>query len=542
MKGALSERAASLVKSLYPETGLWDRLTLSFHREEIIEELASFGDPLVIPDLLPLLITGDKKIIRASAEAIQYLVRQIKPLDYTHFDQTVRQSYSNCRIHREPWYALKPKQVGRFANLGEFAASILGIASCHGNGFVRAEAIRELGKIQDGSELPFLLIRVNDWVEVNRASARELILGRARTDYAQRLVTWLPLVLRLKKIVREDQSDLVNAIQTVLESPQARPALSSGFQSPDRYVRWFCYELALSTTGVSDLDVLQRALMDRDPFIRRRALGKLRSILPNDAFRSLLSRARRDPNMPVRREALQLSLEKYPDEAGSKLQAALLDPHIAIREAARYFFRGYRHLDFRIFYLEKLECLMGRERLAAIYGLGETGIAVDCQVLERSLKNPSSGIRLAVIRGIAKLNSDAYTDTFVLALSDQSAKVVREAALTLTKKVNLVGGQRLWEVFEQSEHHHGKRYVLFLLARTSKWDSLTFLLLSLSERDESLLDLSRTYIRRWLVRYNRTFSTPTADQLLRLRRILDSQELRLDDETKFQLNLILKTF
>ncbi len=185
---------------------------------------------------------------------------------------------------------------------------------------------------------------------------------------------------------------------------------------------------------------------------------------------------------------------------------------------------------------------MGRERLAAIYGLGETGIAVDCQVLERSLKNPSSGIRLAVIRGIAKLNSDAYTDTFVLALSDQSAKVVREAALTLTKKVNLVGGQRLWEVFEQSEHHHGKRYVLFLLARTSKWDSLTFLLLSLSERDESLLDLSRTYIRRWLVRYNRTFSTPTADQLLRLRRILDSQELRLDDETKFQLNLILKTF
>ena|SRR5439155_12626126 len=48
MKGALSERAASLVKSIYPETGLWDRLTLSFRREEIIEELAS---DIPVPDV-----------------------------------------------------------------------------------------------------------------------------------------------------------------------------------------------------------------------------------------------------------------------------------------------------------------------------------------------------------------------------------------------------------------------------------------------------------------------------------------------------------
>jgi hypothetical protein len=86
---------------------------------------------------------------------------------------------------------------------------------------VRAKAIRELGRIQNGSELPFLLIRVNDWVEVNRASASELILGRARTDYAQHFVTWLPLVIRLKKIVRADQSILVSVIQSTLESPQA---------------------------------------------------------------------------------------------------------------------------------------------------------------------------------------------------------------------------------------------------------------------------------------------------------------------------------
>jgi hypothetical protein len=61
LKFKLPERAASLVESLYPETGFWTRLTSSFRREEIIEELTSFGDPAVIPDILPLLIIGDKK-------------------------------------------------------------------------------------------------------------------------------------------------------------------------------------------------------------------------------------------------------------------------------------------------------------------------------------------------------------------------------------------------------------------------------------------------------------------------------------------------
>jgi HEAT repeat protein len=438
--------------------------------------------------------------------------------------------------------AIKPRDVPRLAKLGESAVSILGIASCHGNGYVRAEAVRELGKIRNGSELPFLLIRVNDWVDVNRQSARELILARARTDYAQHLVTWLPLVLRLKRIARTDQSDLMNVITSVLEDPQVRPALSSVFESADRYVRWFCYERALNRTAGADLDVLQRALSDTDPYVRGRALGKLQSILPNEAFRSLLSHARHDPNMSVRREALQLSAEKYPGDAESEFRSALLDPNAAIREAARYFLAKNGSLDFRAFYLERLDRSAGREQLAAIHGLGETGGATDSQFLERFFQSPSPRIRLAAVRGIANLNSDAYTNEFLLSLKDSSPRVAREAAIVLTKKANSVGGKRLSEVFEQCAYRHGKRLALFLIARVSKWDNLIFLLLSLSEKDESLLDLSRTYLARWLVRYNRSFSTPTADQLTRLRTILEERQELLNSGTRTQLGLILKNF
>jgi hypothetical protein len=106
---------------------------------------------------------------------------------------------------------------------------------------------------------------------------------------------------------------------------------------------------------------------------------------------------------------------------------------------------------------------------------------------------------------------------------------------------NSVGGKRLWEVFEPCADRHGKRLALFLIARAAKWDRLIFLLLSLGEKDESLLVLSRTYLAIWLVRHNRSFSTPTADQPTRLRTILDKQK-RLCSETSVGLSVILVNF
>jgi hypothetical protein len=148
----------------------------------------------------------------------------------------------------------------------------------------------------------------------------------------------------------------------------------------------------LSIIGVANSDVLQRAMVDSGPYVRRRALGKLRSNLPNDAFRSLLSQARQDPNMPVRRDALQLSAEEYPNDAEAEFRSALLDPNIAMREAARYFFRKDANLDFRRFYLERFRDSTGRQLLAAVSGLGETGVIaaqVPFRMAPANHQNPS---------------------------------------------------------------------------------------------------------------------------------------------------------
>src|SRR2546426_4479663 len=471
MKNKPSESTERLIESLYVKKGLWDRFVQIEPQDEIIRQIADAGEPTAIPDLLPFLIIGDRRSILDSAKAIHHLLQMLKPTDFVRFDEFVRQGYPDWRVRREPWYLMKPKDVGHLASMGEMSASLLGIASCHTNGHVREAAVRELGKTETGTELPFLLIRANDWVPEIRSSARNFLLNRIRSDYIHRLMDWLPLALRLSNVGRDDHSVILEAVRGLLASSEAREALREGFESQDQFVRRFCFQLALNSNDGDLLTVLQRAFVERDAQVRKEAVYKLHAILPSGGSKELLIRARNDGCMAVRREALHIFAEKYADEADQEFQSALLDANIAVREEAQYYFQRKGTVDLRAYYSDRLETSSSRQLCPAIAGVGETGVAKDSQLVERFLNNQHSKVRVAALHTIAKLNPDAYLDKFVLALDDASSKVAREAVLALSKKANSVGGQRLWEIFDSCRYPHGKRWALFLLARINKWDS-----------------------------------------------------------------------
>jgi HEAT repeat protein len=437
---------------------------------------------------------------------------------------------------------MKPKDVGHLASMGEMSVSLLGIASCHTNGYVREAAVRELGKTETGAELPFLLIRANDWVREIRCSARDFLLKRIRPDYIHRLMDWLSLALRLSKVGRDDHSAILEAVRRLLASSEAREALHKGFGSRDQFVRRFCFQLALNSNETDLLKVLQRAFVERDAQVRKEAVHKLREILPGGGSKELLIRARNDGFMAVRREALQIFSEKYADEADQEFQSALLDTNIAVREVAQYYFQKKGGVDLRAYYSSRLETSNSRQICAVIAGVGETGVVKDSQLVEPFLHNQSLKVRVAALHAIAKLNPDAYLDKFVLALSDASSKVAREAVLALSKKPNSVGGQRLWEIYDRCRYPHGKRWALFLLARINKWDSIAFLIQSLTDQNDSCVELSQRYIVRWFARYNRSFATPTAEQLSRLRNVLSRCNLLLSSVSQRELDSLLKSF
>jgi hypothetical protein len=299
----------------------------------------------------------------------------------------------------------------------------------------------------------------------------------------------------------------------------------------------------LNSTFGSDLQhVLQRAFDNADPQVRKEAVHKLRAILPATESKALLVRARNDGYMPVRREALRIFVDKYPNEAHHEFESALLDMNIAVREEAQFYFRQEGAVDLLAYYSRKLGSSSNRELCAAIAGVGETGHSKDSQLVECFFRNASSKVRAATLHTAAKLNPEAYLDVFLLGLCDTSGKVAREAALALSKKPNLVTGQRLWDIYQGCPYRHGQRSALFLIARINKWDSINFLIQVLTSQSDSCADMSRTYIARWFARYNRSFAKPTPEQLSRLSNTLSSCNLLLSSGTQRQIELLLKTF
>src|SRR5208282_2316218 len=100
----------------------------------------------------------------------------------------------------------------------------------------------------------------------------------------------------------------------------------------------------------------------------------------------------------------------------------------------------------------------------------------------------------------------------------------------------------LGKIYIRSLYPHNKRFVLYLISRISKWDSIFYLVQSLSETDERLVELSKRYVARWFSRYNRSFAVPSADQLKRLRKLLDERNLLVSAETEQSLESLMKSF
>lgn len=542
MKRRLSEATERLVELLYARTGLWNRFVLAEKPEEILLKILETGEPEAIPDLLPLLITGDKRTIQASAEAIHGLMRRLRPIDFVNFDQFVRQGWSNWHERRGSWYTMRPSDVRHIASIGAESVSILGIASFHGSGFVREEAARLLGKIETGDELPFLLIRVNDWVEVVRSLARELVMARMRAGYLAHFLKWLPLALRMGGAKRVDNSAILEAMRRLFEMPEAHEMIGAGFASEDKFARRFCFDVALNLNVVGVETAIRMALKTRDLEVRKAAVSKLGALLSNGEWVDLLVLARRDASAAVRRVALEIYRNKFPERAMEQFEGALLDANISIREMAQHFFGKSGTVDVRDYYVRSFGASKGRKLTAAIAGIGETGRAEDARLVEVCFEHSSAAVRAAALHTVARLNRDAYVDAFVFALEDASARVGREGTLALIRKTNLVGGPRLWAIYVRSQHVHTKRHVLYLLARINKWDSIAYLIRSLRETDEHLVELSKRYIARWFARYNRSFVAPRTEQLKALRDVLAEGNLLVSAEMERRLEAIMNSF
>lgn len=535
----LSDEARQLVTSLWkPSTAIGQALgRRGSWSLEAIQTLGAFREPAAIPQLAPALFSDDAKARTAAAHAISSLLQLVNIDDLPHLDESMRSGW-----YSETWRKLEPRELASLVGPGQAKATVLEVSSMHPNGFVREEAVRRLALRSDGSEVPYLLLRLNDWVSQVRQAALEAVGRKIAAGYAQHFTEALFLVVRLERTSRGDHLPILSRIYDLLASPAAREPMLAELRSGSGYARRASFRI-LTRPPSDDIEgVLLAAAKATDSVIRLWATRSLAAALGRDQLRAVLSEMFVDPSAPVRREALRAWATVFAKEADDVLERALLDRSASVRAFARFQLANRGQDWLRRFYRDAIERGRPSELHAAIAGLAETGNPEDAVVVESFLEHPTTTIRRTAVRYLIRLGGHEFIDRVFARVTDSSRGVSNQSRQAVQPYVARIGGPRLWQCYSGDCSLHARENALRLLFALPKWEAVGYLLQATLDDEASLSARAREYVVRWDAGYNRTQAAPTDAQLSTARAALTQAKERLPSATIESLSFSIRTF
>lgn len=521
---APTAHASRLLHVALRRSSLVERLRGESARVAAVRELATLAEVPVIPALLPL-IPADDRLGQEAAHTVTALWRHVGAVELAWIDEQAR---SCTRAYGDTWVAwtnITAKAVPRLAQYHAGNPVVLGLFACHTSGYVREAAVKELGRVVDGQELPFLALRANDWVWPVAERAAELLTRRLVPEARHAVAAAFPFLARMVGQRRRDHRRLADAIQRVIRS-DAGEALLARIRDFDARVRRQAFDMLNPGEGGISSAVLRAALQDRDPVVRSRVVRQLAKTPDPEAVRPVLEHLlTKDSVAVVRAEALALLAEQARDRAAEIIPAALLDPGASVRSLARFL---VSKLSVRVVprdvYLGALQSSRPRQLAAAIEGLGETGDAADACLVLSFASHPVPRVRRAALRACARLAAPLAVERATVALGDPAPAVRRSARQMLVIHRRHVDFHNVRKLVRELTDPASRKGAFTVLARAGKWDALEFLLEALGDLDADVRGRARALLEGWAEGYNRSQARPSQQQLDRLRVLLKEHE------------------
>jgi HEAT repeat protein len=518
----ISNATYRLVGELFGGRGIFDLFGKSLRsRAETIARIEAAGEPGAAVYLAIFALDAEAPLRDRAAQAARVLLASVRPDDLFLLDQGARRMDFYYEPASLAWINLKPDKLSILQQHTNGGEALLGMFSFHQNGRVREESVRLLGRMHGGAELPYLLIRLNDWVPVVRSVASEAVRGRLVPAYAGSFAQNISLVHRLMSWNRADHSSMLDWIAEYLRKPECGAAVADILASPDMRARRLMFRLVAWPQQEGFADFLQRALKDTDPTIRLWAIRQARLHLTGADAAGMARIGIGDRYSRVRAQAAYIYVEQLPDESAPVLKAALMDIAPTVRAIGRFYLSKVEVIDFKSFYRARLGSESIREMAIAIAALGDVGDAGDADFLAHHARDASSRIRVAALQALARLDGDRFIDQFMSALTDPSPAAAKEAARALSARASLLDLEAIWNDLWKPHPAMARIRMLAMLLNAPKWDSIYYAITLLAHSDPSVVSLARNHVNKWIQNFNRSGVQPAKAQQTRLLGAMD---------------------
>jgi hypothetical protein len=511
----VSSSTLDLVKQLSallsPRTWIGNLVSLTRPADEdaiaILNQIGRVNEPLAIRELLPFGLMRKGKIRAKARSIIQRFYSQILVEALPVLDEHLRQGWH----YLGDWYDMRPDAVDDLGGDSEADKIFLGLVASNRSGYVRAAAIRALGADTSALGIPFLLVRLTDWVREVQMEAETVVRQKLSPEYAGKIVDCLGLLERFKGSSRFLPA-YSEWIDDLLVRPECVEAVRSGMRADSREVRRNCYRSAVRNPALRAGDVIEQAISDRDVIVRKWAFAAGFDLLP-ERNGEWLSLAVCDPYGPIRRIAFETISSSSP-ACREDLVPFLLDRSASIRHECQSLVAGLEGGSPAEFYRDRILQPGQKNADISLIGLAETGDRTDGRVIAEYLTSSSARIRSAVIRALRILGVEGHEPTLLRVVSTDVPSVARSAAFTLLSSRS-VTADAVWAATLANRNSWARVVVLSLLKSARKWEQLRFYLEAAADSDPCIAELAARKLARWLENFNRTFAPPSASDLER---------------------------
>lgn len=531
------------MKGLSPETKellypllAWPSIQARWRGElDTVSRIRSIGDSseaFAIADLLSYAFAPNRDVQTEARSAIRRLFEQLPLEQLPAFDEVLRTAWARI----EDWYGLKPsieKLKGRDSN-DQF---LLALMSAHRSGYVRAEVIHALGKDSSEMGIPFLLMRLVDWVEAVRRAADLELIDKLQPQYCGMFVRCLGLVERLSEHTRFRPA-YREWVSELLKHPACAEQVTAGLDSNQRTIRRACYPIAASNPAFSAKRILDRALVEPDVAIRRWAFSSGPVLWPGDEI-DWVGLAANDAYSPIRQKAFDTLART--EVSSDELSKFLFDRCTGIRRSCQALCAERFGLVPVEIYREALTGGNNRRTEIAVRGLAETGSREDGERLMNLLDHHSARVRSAAVHALGVLKVEQVEEKLLERVSLDSRAVVREAASVLLLR-KLVSPGAISAAARQNANGQAQLAVLRQMWRAGKWVQLRLYLESATSDNRKLAECALERLAVWESHFNRTFVQPSAGEPAELLVLTHRVESRLPADLARRIAFIVQSF
>ncbi len=410
-----------------------------------------------------------------------------------------------------PW-RLVPDDVAALPNGGGVRVTLLHLATMHRDGRVREQAVRRLASGVDVIAWPWLLLRLNDWVEPVRSAAAVGVKQRLLPSSADAAAASLPILERLRQSGREKPVELLGRIEALLTASEGRAALCAAMlHAPTKTAR-IAMRLWVRHVGLAEwAPIWPQLLRHPDALIRSEAACKLAREADATTAAGMVDVLCTDRLSRIRIEGLGIAARIPGAEGEARLLRAMFDSSSGVRATARLLLAERGPVDFADMYRRQVVATTPSALAPAIAGLGETGSVADLPLIVPLFDHPKPRVRLAAVAVGAQWDRDAVFDDLQRLLSDVSPAVSRRAAEALRPDADRLDLERLMRRFAPPTPAHVRRSIFLLLSARPRWERLRHLIATLGDVDPKLDSRARIGIELWIAKSRRSFDSPSTE-------------------------------